>query len=548
MLRIVLQPAVLHIVRMDNVRFRPKRTMWNKSQFRKLWASIVRLQKIYRSNKETQMTHYLYLLIAFALSFLSSGGKWNIPIAAWITPIFLLRFYRQSNRPWLDFLLLWVATAIPLIVSWNGATFFPRLGEIGFFLAAAPIALIAVVIDRYFHVRFPASAWMLFIFPIAATAIDFFQSSGSPIGSFGAVAYSQRGFLSVMQIASVAGLWGITFVMSLFASLVNHVWESGFQFTRLSLAVTAAIVLIVGLGWVRTLLPTQPKQTAVISGFSLPEGTLSRAISQFKSGDEAGLDQLHAAELDQIRKLAQEGANIVILQEGAVMGTTQQIENMISSAGALAKEEDIYLVLPTFDFQQTPPVNSVRIIDPTGAVALTHTKYGGNLFEGTLKGDGVLQTMDTPYGRISAIICWDADFPNIVKQAGAQNVDLLFIPSQDWLGVRDIHAGMATFRAVENGITIFRQTGQGVSVVSDPYGRVLSRVDSFEEAATGNFVAVQNVQTSIRSANTLYPALGDVFGQVMQVGLLGLLVGTWLTRKKEKQVSVEQGREELVHS
>ena len=78
------------------------------------------------------MTHYLYLFIAFALSFLSSGGKWNIPLAAWLTPIFLLRFYRQSNRPWLDFLLLWVATAIPLIVSWNGATFFPRLGEIGF--------------------------------------------------------------------------------------------------------------------------------------------------------------------------------------------------------------------------------------------------------------------------------------------------------------------------------------------------------------------------------------------------------------------------------
>lgn len=481
------------------------------------------------------MTHYLYLLITFALSFLSSGGKWNIPVAAWITPIFLLRFYRQSNRPWLDFLLLWVAAAIPLIVSWNGATLFPRPGEIGLFLAAAPIALIAVVIDRHFHVRFPTSAWMLFIFPIAATAIDFFQSSGGPIGSFGAAAYSQRGFLPVMQIASVTGLWGITFVMSLFAGLVNHVWENGFQFTRIPLAAAAAVVLIVGLGWVRTLLPTQPKQTALIAGFSLPEGTLSRAISQYKRGNVTGLDQLHAAELDHIRKAAQDGANIVILQEGGVMGTTEQIEKMIVNAGALAKEAGIYIVLPTFDFQQTPPVNSVSIIDPTGAVALTHIKYGGNLFEGTRKGDGVLQTLDTPYGRISAIICWDADFPNTVKQAGAQGVDLLFIPSQDWLGVRDIHAGMATFRAVENGMTIFRQTGQGVSLVSDPYGRVLSRVDSFEEAATGNFVAVQNVQTSIRSVNTLYPALGDAVGQVMQVGLLGLLVVPWLARRKQRK-------------
>ena len=498
------------------------------------------------------MTHYLYLFIVFALSFFSSGGKWNVPLAAWLTPIFILRFYRQSNRPWLDFLLLWIVTAIPLIVSWSGATFFPRIGEIGFFLVVAPIALIAVAIDRHFHLRLPTSTMMLFIFPIAATAIDFFQASGSPIGSFGAAAYSQRGFLPAMQIASVTGLWGITFVMSLFASLVNHLWENGFQFTRLPLAVTAAIALILGLGWVRTLLPTQPQQTAAIAGFSLPEGTLSKAMSQFKSGDEAGFRQamadLHAAELGQIRNLARDGANIVIVQEGGVMGTTDQIEQMIGNASALAKEEDIYIVLPTFDFQQTPPVNSVRIIDPTGAVALTHIKYGGNLFEGTLKGDGLLKTVDTPYGRISAIICWDADFPNIVKQAGAQGVDLLFIPSQDWSGVRDIHASMATFRAVENGMTIFRQTGQGVSVVSDPYGRVLHRLDSFENSAPGEFVAIQNVRTSIRSVNTLYPVLGDAFGQVMQVGLLGLLVLPWLARRKKKLVAVEHKQGEVVHS
>jgi apolipoprotein N-acyltransferase len=152
--------------------------------------------------------------------------------------------------------------------------------------------------------------------------------------------------------------------------------------------------------------------------------------------------------------------------------------------------------------------------------------------------------VDTPYGRLSAIICWDADFPNTVRQAGAQNVDLLFIPSQDWLGVRDIHAGMATFRAVENGLTIFRQTGQGVSVVGDPYGRVLHRVDSFDESATDGFVAVQKIQMSIRSMNTLYPALGDAVGYVMQIALLGLLVIPWLARRKERKEKLG----ELVHS
>jgi len=479
------------------------------------------------------MSHYLFLLIAFALNFVASGGKWNVPIAAWIAPIFVLRFYRMSEKPWLDFLLLWLATAIPLIVSWNGATFFPGLGEIGFFLAVAPIALIAVVIDRYFHVRIPDSAWMLFIFPIAATALDFFQANGSPFGTFGASAYSQRGFLPIMQIASVTGIWGITFVMSLFASTVNRFWDG--NPSPLSWASVGLLVLILGLSLGRTLLPAQPKQTAVIAGFSLPEGTLSKSLSQFKSGDEAGfrqaMDELHAAELNQIRMLAQDGANIVVIQEGGVIGMTDQIEKMIADAGMLAKEENIYVVLPTFDIEQTPPVNSIYIVDPNGDVVLHHIKYGGNMFEGTLKGNQILQTVDTPYGKLSAVICWDADFPATVKQAGTQNVDLLIVPAQDWLGVRDIHAGMATFRAVENGLTVFRQAGQGVSLVSDPYGKVLNRVDSFENT-DGKFVSIQKVSAPIGSVNTLYPKFGDALGNAMLLGLVGSLVGLWKTRKR----------------
>lgn len=478
------------------------------------------------------MSHYLFLPIIFALNFVAIGGRWNIPLAAWIVPVFALRFYRHSERPGLDFVLLWLVTAIPLIVSWNGATFFPRLGEIGFFLAIAPITLLAVVIDRYFHVRFPASALMLFIFPIAATAFDFIQAGGSPLGTFGASAYSQRDFPVAMQIASVTGIWGITFVMSFFASIVNHFWEGNASPLSWTSAGLLALILLLSLG--RTLLPTQPKQTAVIAGFSLPEGTLSSMISQHHDGNETAfrqaVDDLHTRQLEQIRALAQSGAKFVVLQEGAIMGLTDQIEAVMHEASTIAMEENIYIVLPTFDLGKSPAVNSVHIIDPNGEVVLSHIKYGGNMFEGTFKGTGILQTVDTPYGKLSAVICWDADFPAIIKQAGEQNVDLLFVPSQDWFGARDIHAGMATFRAVENGITVFRQTGQGVSLVSDPYGKVLNRIDTFEES-TSDFVGIQKVTVPITSVNTLYPKLGDILGNAMLLGLLGLFVGMFLTRK-----------------
>jgi hypothetical protein len=40
------------------------------------------------------------------------------------------------------------------------------------------------------------------------------------------------------------------------------------------------------------------------------------------------------------------------------------------------------------------------------------------------------------------------------------------------------------------------------------------------------------VETPIGSVNTLYPAIGDIFGNVMLVGLLGLVVGLFVTRKR----------------
>ena len=47
-----------------------------------------------------------------------------------------------------------------------------------------------------YYRRFGSSAWLTLVFPIAMTAVDFFSSSGSPFGSFGAIAYTQRGFIT----------------------------------------------------------------------------------------------------------------------------------------------------------------------------------------------------------------------------------------------------------------------------------------------------------------------------------------------------------------
>ena len=139
--------------------------------------------------------------------------------------------------------------------------------------------------------------------------------------------------------------------------------------------------------------------------------------------------------------------------------------------------------------------------------------------------------METPYGKLSAVICWDADFPATIRQAGEQDVDPLFIPANDWFEIRDIHAGMAVFRAIENGLPIFRQTGAGVSVVTDAYGRTINRVDMFDEENIGLWGGEQMVMTPVGSIDTIYPIIGEAFGLMMLVGLFGLLVVARIKRK-----------------
>ena len=481
---------------------------------------------------------FLWLGIA-AVLLLFAGGRWNFPPAAWLASVFIIRFFRDSEKAGRNFLLLWVATSIPVILSWSGATFMSFMhpaAEAGFFFLTAPLGLIPYAVDRLYYRRFGSPFWLTLVFPVAATAVDFFSSSGSPFGTFGAAAYSQRDFLPIMQIASVTGLWGITFVAGWFASLGNYIWERGFRLDRPALASIGVLTLLVALAISRTLFAAQSEHTANIAGFSLPNGKLPEMMAKLRSGDEPGfrqaVDQLHAQELEQIRLLARQGAQIVSLQEGAGMGYTDQVEELLVDAAVLAREEQIYIVLPTFTVGIEKPENVVHIIDPKGEIVLEHVKYGGTQFEGSLTGSGELQTVDTPYGRLSAVICWDADFPHVLRQAGNRDVDLLFVPSNDWLAVKDIHAGMATFRAVENGMSIYRQTGSGVSSVIDAYGRTIHRVDAFDEESHGNFAAVRMVSTPVGSIKTLYPILGDIVGNIMLVLFAGLLLGLWFSRKR----------------
>ena len=484
---------------------------------------------------------WLWLLLVALLSFFV-GGRWGIPLAAWLSSVFAIRFIRQQ-KALRGYLLLVLAVYIPSAIAWNGVTFFTFIHPVAhyvFMLVTAFLGNLPFLFDRILIGRLQKAGrklafWTTFIFPVVTTATDFLISGDSPFGTFGAQAYTQYGVSPLMQLASITGLWGISFITAWFASVANYVWERGFdwQQVRKGIMVYASVmVLVFGYGFGRVWLAPEAASSVRVAGFnadvSIPE---LMALSSDEAAFRAATQGVHQQYLERSRLAVDDGAEIVVWPEGAGLGYEDDVAELLAAGQAFAAEEGIYLVMPTFTLYENSerlPENVLNIVDPQGQLALSHTKFGGSQFEGSLPGPGTLQTLETPYGTLSGVICWDADFPTVINEAGRQDVNLLLIPSNDWYEVRDVHADMAVFRAIENGTSIFRQTTNGVSLATDAYGRILNRTDQFEEGSD------QLVDVPLNSTATLFPKLGDFFALINVAGFAIGSVGIWIGTRKPK--------------
>jgi apolipoprotein N-acyltransferase len=199
--------------------------------------------------------------------------------------------------------------------------------------------------------------------------------------------------------------------------------------------------------------------------------------------------------------------------------------DLIRRSGIVAKNNAIYLglALASWHLESTPPLeNKIVLIQPDGTPAWeffkAHPVPGGEAAI-SRRGDGKLRALDTPYGRLSSVICFDADFPQLLAQAGRLKTDLLLDPSNDWKAIDPWHTRMASFRAVEQGFNLVRHTSQGLSAAFDYQGRQLAAMDHYL-AADRVLVA----QVPIHGTRTVYSLLGDWFAWLCLAGLAGVVI------------------------
>lgn len=463
-----------------------------------------------------------------------SYGIDNVACAAWLAPLLLLRFVR-TQRLWISMPVLFVvqmaATAFQLrgMFLANGSVYW-----IGLIAGITPI-LAPYAIDRVMMRRLPGLLGTL-VFPLAYASIDYLGSFG-PYGSWGATGYSQYGELALLQLTAVTGLWGLTFLIAWLAAVGNLIWEDGWKSTsavRAGATFLIVLTLILSGGGLRLTAFAPHSPTVRIASLSaLPQGgpaALQDLVAGKATADDLAQIRAWASTIDadllrRADQAARSGARIVFWAEGNASVLKGDEAQLLAEGSQLAARDRIYLGMALAVWVPGASrvlENELVMIEPSGAIAWHYRKthpVPGDEAAMSAPSDGRLRVLDTPFGRLSAAICFDADFPQTLRQAGLLNADIVLNPSNEWAAIDPWHTQMASLRAIEEGATVVHQASHGLSAAFDYQGNRLAAVDYFR---SGGATMIADVPT--RGVRTLYSRWGDWFAWLCIAALLTLIV------------------------
>jgi apolipoprotein N-acyltransferase len=474
---------------------------------------------------------YLWLAVGVALLMLSTG-RFSIAVAAWLAPVFLIRFFRSQGKG-RGYLMILLGLCVAYGIAWRSILSF----EI---FRSAPVYLILAffmgfenslpfLADRLFAPRLKGFVATL-VYPFAMTTNIFLYNLVSPIGSFGAVGYEQSSNLAFIQLLSVTGLWGLTFLVSWLGPVINWVLEHSFNWAvvgRGVLAFASIVGVVLLSGNLRLEFSQSRPGTVRIHGFSIQlaedaESSDNNINLDLTEDSRLWMQEKNEALIAGAVREAQRGAQMVLWGEWIGGGDEELANALIARGQEVARQEGIYLAMGVgivYPGEERQPENRLIVIDPSGEIVINHLKYAATFLYGGATGDGVLQTVDTPYGTLSGVVCWDADFPIILRQAGRSHVDILLIPNGDPNpAVANLRMQMHIFRAIENGFSVVQYDNDtSFSLAADPYGRVLASTNVLT-ASERALVA----QVPTHGVFTLYSVIGDLFGWLAVVGFISI--------------------------
>ena len=456
----------------------------------------------------------ILLLLAFP-----PYGIWPLAWVALVPALFAqyrLLPRRLSSLAGTLYLLFWLG---PYMARQFGDVFGPIFTFLGVFVALGGLF---IFIERRFH-ELTGFRWFVLYGMFLWVGQEMLRAVAIPLFGTGAfIGYTQATQPWLFQPVAVFSIYGF----DLLIMLVNYALAQGLLawYDRRTASASAPVnsrrakrwlevaggVLAAWIGLSLALLAVTPKDTPTVRVASLRAGFPLAAHIDTITTDQTRFDTFDG----QARQAAAQGAQVLVTAEMLFDFDPQQ--QYTEEFKTLARETNTYIFIGYAVIDQVKQIyrNEMVLLSPSGQFSAAYAKnHPVPPYEPLPQGAGVYPVFDTPWRKMAAMICQDANFTDVSRRLAANGAQLIAIGLNESKGDAEHKVTYTTLRAVENHAAVVATGSTHFSAVIDPNGR---QVNVNLDTVGSPLVMVADVRMG--SGPTLYSAAGDVLGWVSLAG------------------------------
>lgn len=380
---------------------------------------------------------------------------------------------------------------------------------------------------------------------------------------WGVLGYSQSLNLPIIQMASVTGVYGVSFVMVLFNATLadlfiivkqNRQSASGGAKRLYYTKVFCCLSVFLGVAtlwlWGKNSIPAALQGTSF--SLAIVQGNISTEMKRNAKKHRNDILQKYEA-------LSKEAAlskpQLIVWPEASAPGYVLFNPSLKNQIISMVRRINTHFVIGSAEymkFEDVPPDplkvgNTAVFFSPQGKLLGQYLKVHLVPFGEYLPYEGIIPwpdfiikpeyiSMDQPGKalkvftldgkKFGVLICWENIFPELSRSLASMGADLILnISNEGYFGKTGAPyqlLAMCVFRAVENRVHIARATNTGISCFIDPFGRVSGVVTNSGEALFVEGVSSREIFLS--KSGSIYTRYGDVLAYVCVAFFLCLLV------------------------
>nr|MBP6715318.1 apolipoprotein N-acyltransferase [Acidobacteriota bacterium] len=334
---------------------------------------------------------------------------------------------------------------------------------------------------------------------------------------------SQGSVLPIAQLASVTGVYGVSFLVALVSAAAAVLGLSRRPRQLIAVVGVVAVLAAVTVGGMLRLADNRLAE----SGRVLRVGLIQGNVEQDQKWDPRFRDAIVSRYLTLSREAILSGAQLVVWPEASTPFFIDRDSALAEPIRTLAEQTRTPFVIGTDEFDGTNIFNAASVIGADGRGRGSYRKmhlvpfgeyvplkkllfFVGPLVEAVsdFAPGTEASVLDVGEGvRASVAICYESTYPSLTRafaQGGAQL--LLVITNDAWFGTSSAayqHFQMGAMRAIENGRYLARAANTGITAVVDPYGRVVKQAGMFEPLGL-------TADVRLLDSRTIYTRTGDL--------------------------------------